>query len=105
MSAVIHDVETKVHKLQFIRERHSAVQQIQMMESESLDFVPAELVGMKFDKISSSSPNPLNQRVRVELERGTMFHGFIIDPVDQLLLLDDSSQTIVVRVADVRRCF
>ena len=25
VSAVIHDVETKVHKLQFVRERHSAV--------------------------------------------------------------------------------
>ncbi len=34
VSTVIHDVEAKVHKLQFIRKRHSAVQQIQVMESE-----------------------------------------------------------------------
>jgi hypothetical protein len=62
VSAVIHDVETKVHKLQFVRERHSAMKQIQVMESERLDLVPAKFVDMKFDKISSSSPNPLNQR-------------------------------------------
>jgi hypothetical protein len=45
-----------------------AVKQIQMMESESLDFVPAKLVDVKFNKISPSLPNPLNQRMRVELE-------------------------------------
>ena len=61
VSAVIHDVETKVHELQLIRERHPAVQQIQMMESESLDFVPAELIDVRLDKVSASSPNPLNQ--------------------------------------------
>ncbi len=59
--AMVHDVETKVHKLQFIRKRHSAIQQIQVMESECLDFVPAEFVDVKLDKISSSLPNPLNQ--------------------------------------------
>jgi hypothetical protein len=105
VSTVIHDVETKVHELQLVRERHSAVQQIQMMESESLDFVPTKLIDVKLDKISSSSPNPVNQRMRVELERSTMFHGFVIDPVDQLFFLDDFSQTVVVRVANVRRCF
>jgi hypothetical protein len=61
VSTVIHDVEAKIHELQLIRERHSAVQKIQVMESESLDFVPAEFVDVKFDKISASSPNPLNQ--------------------------------------------
>jgi hypothetical protein len=61
VSAVIHDVETKVHKLQLIRKRHSAVQQIQVMESKCLDFVPAKLIDVKLDKISSSAPNPLNQ--------------------------------------------
>jgi hypothetical protein len=60
VSTMIHDVETKVHKLQFVRERHPAVQQIQMMESESLDFVPAELIDVRLDKVSASSPNPLN---------------------------------------------
>jgi hypothetical protein len=104
VSAMIHDVETKVHKLQFVRKRHSAVQQIQVMESECLDFVPAEFVEVNLDKISTSSPNPLNQRMRVELEGSTMFHGFVIDPVDQLLFLDDFSQTIVVGVTDVCRC-
>ena len=44
VSAVIHDVETKIHKLEFVRERHSAVQQIQVMESECLDFVPTKPV-------------------------------------------------------------
>jgi hypothetical protein len=58
---VIHDVETEVHKLQLVRERHSAVQQIQVMESKCLDFVPAKLIDVKLDKISSSAPNPLNQ--------------------------------------------
>jgi hypothetical protein len=58
VSTVIHDVETKVHQLQLIRKRHSAVQQLQMMESEGLDFVPAELIDVKFDKVSASSPNP-----------------------------------------------
>jgi hypothetical protein len=101
---MIHDVETKVHKLQFIRKRHSAVQQIQVMESECLDFVPAEFVDVKLDKISSSSPNPLNQCMRVELKRSTMFHGFVIDLVDQLFFLDNFSQTIVVRIANVCRC-
>ena len=104
VSAMIHDVETKVHKLQLIRKRHSAVQQIQVMESECLDFVPAQFVDVMFNKISSSSPNPLNQCMRVELEGSTMFHGFVVDPVDQLLFLDDSSQTIVVRVPNVCRC-
>jgi hypothetical protein len=61
VSAMIHDVETKVHKLQLIRKRHSAVQQIQVMESKCLDFVPAKLIDVKLDKISSSAPNPLNQ--------------------------------------------
>jgi hypothetical protein len=104
VSTVIHDVETKVHKLQLIRERHSAVKQIQMMKRESLDFVPAEFIDVKLNKISASSPNPLNQCMRVELERCTMLHGVIIDPVDQFLFFDDSSQTIVVRIADVCRC-
>ncbi len=75
-----------------------------MMESKSLDFVPTEFVDVILDKISSGSPNPLNQRMRVELERDTMFHGFIVDPVDQLFLFDNFSQTIVVWIADVRRC-
>ena len=105
VSAVIHDVEAKVHKLQLIRKRHSAVQQIQMMESECLDFVPAQFVDVKLDKIGSSSPNPLNQCVRVELERSAMFHGFIVDPVDQLFFLDNSSQKVVVAIANVRRRF
>ena len=61
VSAVIHDVETKIHKLEFVRERHSAVQQIQVMESECLDFVPTKLIDVRLDKISSSAPNPLNQ--------------------------------------------
>jgi hypothetical protein len=104
VSAVIHDVEAKVHKLQLIRKRHSAVQQIQVMESECLDFVPAKLIDVKLDKISSSAPNFLNQRMRVELKRCTVFHGFIIDPIDQLFFFDDFSQTIIVRVANVRRC-
>jgi hypothetical protein len=103
--AMIHDVETEVHKLQFIRKRHSAVQQIQVMESECLDFVPAEFVDVMFDKISSSSPNPLNQCMRVELEGCTMFHSFVIDPVDQLFFFDDSGQRVVVGVSDICRCF
>jgi hypothetical protein len=105
VSAVIHDVETEVHKLQLIRERHSAVQKIQVTESESLDFVPTKLIDVKLDKISASSPNPLNQCMRVELKRCTVFHSFVIDPVDELFLLDDFSQTVVVRVTNVRRCF
>ncbi len=104
VSTMIHDVETKVHKFQLIRKRHSAVQQLQVMESECLDFVPTEFIDMNLDKVSASSPNPLNQCMRVELEWCTMFHGFIIDPVDQLLFLDDFSQTMVVRIADVCRC-
>jgi hypothetical protein len=74
------------------------------MESECLDFVPAQFVDVMFDKISSSSPNPLNQCMRVELEGCTMFHGFVIDPVDQLFLFDDSGQRVVVGVTDVCRC-
>ena len=61
VSTMVHDVEAKVHELQLIRERHSAVQQIQMMESKCLDFIPAKLIDVKLDKISSSAPNPLNQ--------------------------------------------
>jgi hypothetical protein len=74
------------------------------MESESLDFVPAKFVDMKFDKISASSPNPLNQCMRVELKRGTVFHGFVVDPVDQLFLFDDPGQRVVIGVTDVCRC-
>jgi hypothetical protein len=102
--AMIHDVETEVDELQLVRKRHSAVQQIQVMESECLDFVPAQFVDVMFDKISSSSPNPLNQCMRVELEGSTMFHGFVIDPVDQLFLFDDSGQRVIVGVSDVCRC-
>jgi hypothetical protein len=75
------------------------------MESESLDFVPAEFVDVKLDKIGSSSPNPLNQRMRVELERCTVFHGVVIDPVDELLFFDDSGQKVVSGIANVCWCF
>ncbi len=75
-----------------------------MMKSKSLDFVPAKFVDVILDKISTSSPNFLNQRMRVELKRCTVFHGFIIDPVDELFFLDNFSQTIVVRIANVCRC-
>jgi hypothetical protein len=68
------------------------------MKSKILDFVPAEFVDMELDKISSSSPNPLNQRMRVEL------HGVVIDPVDQLFFFNDSGQRVVVGIADVCRC-
>jgi hypothetical protein len=61
VSTMIHDVEAKIHKLELVRERHLAVQQIQVMESKRLDFVPAEFVDVILDKISESSPNPLNQ--------------------------------------------
>ena len=105
VSAVIHDVEAKVHKLQLIRKRHSAVQQIQVMESECLDFVPAKLIDVKLDKIGASSPNPLNQRMRVELEGSAMFHGFVINPVDQLLFFNDTGQRVVARIVNVRWCF
>jgi hypothetical protein len=105
VSAMVHDVETEIDKLQLIREWHSAMEQIQMMERESLDFVPAKFIDVKLDKISPSSPNPLNQRMRVELERSAMFHGVVIDPVNQLLLFDDSSQTVVVGIANVCWCF
>jgi hypothetical protein len=100
--AMIHDVETEVDELQLVRKRHSAVQQIQVMESECLDFVPAQFVDVMFDKISSSSPNPLNQCMRVELEGGTMFHSFVIDPVDQLFFFNNFSQTVIVRIANVQ---
>ena len=80
------------------------MKQVQVMESKCLDFVPAEFVDVKLDKISSSSPNLLNQRMRVELEGCTMFHGFVIDPVDQLFLFDDSGQRVVVGVTNVCRC-
>jgi hypothetical protein len=80
------------------------VQQVQVMESQRLDFVPAEFVDVKLDKISASSPNSLNQRMRVELEGSTMFHVFVIDPVDQLFLFYDSGQRVVVGVTDVCRC-
>jgi hypothetical protein len=63
VSTVIHDVETKIHKLQLIRERHSAVQQIKVKECECLDFVPTEFVDVKLNKIGASSPDPLNQRM------------------------------------------
>jgi hypothetical protein len=82
VSAMIHDVEAKIHKLELVRERHSAVQQIQVMKSKSLYLVPAKFVDMKFDKISASSPNPLNQCMRVKLERCAVFHSFVIDPLD-----------------------
>jgi hypothetical protein len=80
------------------------MQQVQVMKSESLDFVPAEFVDMELDKISSSSPNPLNQRMRVELEWCTVFHGVVIDPVDQLFFFNDSGHRVVVGIADVCRC-
>jgi hypothetical protein len=80
------------------------MEQTQMMERESLDLIPAEFVDMKLDEISPSSPNPLNQCMRVELERCTVFHGVVVDPVDQLRFLNDSSQTVVVGVANVCRC-
>jgi hypothetical protein len=81
------------------------MEQIQMMERESLDLFPEEFVEMKLDKISSSPTNPLNQCMRVELKWSAMFHGVVVDPVDQLRFLNDSSQTVVVRVANVGRCF
>jgi hypothetical protein len=102
--AMIHDVEAEIDELQLVRERHSAVKQVQVMESESLDFVPAEFVDVKLDKISMSPTNPLNQCMRVELERCTVFHGVVIDPVDQLFFFNDSGQRVVVGIADVCRC-
>jgi hypothetical protein len=70
-----------------------------------VDFVPAEFVDMELNKISSSSPNPLNQRMRVELEGSAVFHGFVIDLVDQLLSFDDSGQRVVLNIANVGPCF
>ncbi len=104
VGAMIHDVEAKVHKLQLISEWHSAVQKIQMMESKSLDFVPAQFVDVILDKISPSSANPLNQSMRIELERCTMFHSFVVDPVDQLFFFNNSGKRVVVGVSDVCRC-
>jgi hypothetical protein len=75
-----------------------------MMESESLDFVPTKLIDVKLDKVSASSPNPLNQCMRVELEGSTVFHGFVIDPVDQLFFFNNSGKRVVVGVSDVCRC-
>jgi hypothetical protein len=63
VSTVIHNVETEVHELQLVGERHSAVKQIQVAERESLDFGPAKFVDVELNKISSSSSNPLNQGV------------------------------------------
>jgi len=80
------------------------VKQVQVMESKSVDFVPAEFVDMELDKISSSLPNPLNQCMRVELEGSAVFHGFVIDPVDQLRVLDDSGQRVVSNIVNVRQC-
>jgi hypothetical protein len=50
VSTMVHDVETEVHKLQLVRKRHSAVQQIQVMESECLDFVPVKLIDVKLTR-------------------------------------------------------
>jgi hypothetical protein len=105
VGTVIHDVKAEVDKLQLIRKWHSAMEQIQMMERESLDLVPAEFIDVELDKVSASSPNPLNQCMRVELELSAVFHGVVVDPVDQFRFLNDSSQTIVVGVANIRRCF
>jgi hypothetical protein len=104
VSAVIHDVEVEINKLQLVQERHSAVKQVQVVKSESLDFIPAEFVDMKFDKTSPSPPNPLNQHMRVELKRCALFHDFVIDPVDDLCIFDDSGQRVVWRVANVLWC-
>ena len=103
VSAMIHDVEAKVDELQLIGERHSAVQQVQVVKCESLDFVPTEFVDVKLNKVSSSSPNPLNQGMRVELKRCAVFHSFVIDPVDELLFFNNSGQRVVVGIANVRR--
>jgi hypothetical protein len=80
------------------------MKQIQMMKGEGIDFVPAEFIDMELHEIGVSSPGPLNQRMRVELEWCTMFHGFVIDPVDQLCVLDDSGQRVVVGVVNVCPC-
>ncbi len=104
MSAVVHDVEAEIDKLQLVRERHPAMQQVQVMEPENLDFVPGEFVDMELNKISVSSPNHLNQRMQVELKRCAMFHGFVIDPVDQLFLFSNSGQRVVARIANVSGC-
>jgi hypothetical protein len=74
------------------------------MKSKSLDFVPAEFIEVELDKISSSSPNPLNQSMRIELKWSTVFHSFVIDPVDQPLFLDDSGQRVVSNIANVCWC-
>jgi hypothetical protein len=103
VSAVIHDVEMEVHELQLVGKRHSAVKQIQVAERKNLDFVPAKFVDVELDKVSASSPNPLNQCMRVELKGGTVFHGVVIDPVDQFFSFNNSGQRVVVRIANVRR--
>ncbi len=104
VSTVVHNMEAEIDKLQLIRERHSAVKQAQVVEHEILDFVPAEFVDVELDKISSRLPNPLNQSMRIELKWSAVFHGVVIDPVDQLLFFDNSGQRVVPRIANVRRC-
>jgi hypothetical protein len=79
------------------------MEQIQMMERESLDLVPAEFIDVELDKVSASFPNPLNQCMRVELELSAMFHGVVIDPVDEFLFFNNSGQRVVVWIANVRR--
>ncbi len=34
-----------------------------------------------------------------------MFHGFVIDPIDQLFFFNNSGKRVVVGVSDVCRCF
>jgi hypothetical protein len=75
-----------------------------VVKSESLDFIPEEFVDVKLNNISSSLPNPLNQCMQIELKWSAVFHGFVINPVDQLCILDDSGQRVISRVANVSGC-
>jgi hypothetical protein len=74
-------------------------------EGEVLNLVPTEVGVVKLHKIWSSAMNSVNQSMTAELKRRTVSDGTVIDPVNELVLLDDVSQVTVIGVANVGRSF
>ncbi len=60
---------------------------------------------MELDQTCSSPTNPMNQRMAVELKWRTVLDGAIIDPVNELGLVDYVSQVTMTGFANFGRSF
>ena len=78
---VVHDVKTEIDERHFRWRRQTILQKCEMLASSADDLFLSEARLDNFNEISSSATNPLNNVVRVELERRIKLRAIIVDPI------------------------